>query len=159
MALDLASFDARLRTLEDIEEIRRLRMKYHLYMNEQQFHRIVEVFTEDAVVDFGELSRARGADEIRDLFKRIPRHLSMVKQFIHNHIVDVTGDTATGISFLDARYAQAGESVMVAAKFDEDYVRTQAGWRVKEMRLGLYFSVPISVGWAGQDVNFVKPFT
>src|ERR1700689_1294339 len=103
MALDLVSLDARLRTLEDIEEIRRLRMKYHLYMNDQQFHRIVEVFTENAVVDFGELSKARGAEEVRDLCKGAPPHLSMVKQFIHNHIVDVTGDTATGISFLDAR--------------------------------------------------------
>jgi ketosteroid isomerase-like protein len=134
-------------------------MQYHINTNDGHFDRMWELFTDDAYVDFGYISRARGREEIKALFLRIPRNLPLVKQFIHNHMVDVDGDEATGTSYLDARYAQDGESVMVAARFDEIYVRTEEGWRIKQMLLELYFSVPITVGWAGEQLNYVKPFT
>ena len=134
-------------------------MQYHINTNDGHFERMWELFTEDAYVDFGYISRARGREDIKALFLRIPRNLPLVKQFIHNHMVDVDGDQATGISYLDARYAQDGDSVMVAARFDEIYVRTQEGWRIKQMLLDLYFSVPITIGWAGDQLNYVKPFT
>jgi len=153
------TLEQRVRRLEDIEEIRRLRMQYHINTNDGHFDRMWELFTEDAYVDFGYISRARGREEINALFLRIPRNLPLVKQFIHNHMVDVDGDEATGVSYLDARYAQEGESVMVAARFDEIYVRTEQGWRIRQMGIELYFSVPITLGWAGEELNFVKPFT
>ena len=153
------TLEQRIRRLEDIEEIRRLRMQYHINTNDGHFDRMWELFTEDAYVDFGYISRARGREDIKALFLRIPRNLPLVKQFIHNHMVDVDGDQATGVSYLDARYAQDGDSVMVAARFDEIYVRTQEGWRIKQMLLDLYFSVPITIGWAGDQLNYVKPFT
>lgn len=153
------TLEERVQRLEDIEEIRQLRMRYHVNTNDGHFDRMWELFTEDAYVDFGYISRARGREAINDLFLRIPRNLPLVKQFIHNHLVEVNGDEATGISYLDARYAQEGDSVMVAARFDEIYVRTPNGWRIKQMLLELYFSVPITVGWAGEQLNYVKPFT
>lgn len=153
-----ATLEDRIRRLEDIEEIRQLRMKYHINTNDGHFDRMWELFTEDAWVDFGYISKAKGREEIDALFKRIPNNLPLVKQFIHNHLVEVNGDEATGISYLDARYAQDGDSVMVAARFDEIYVRTADGWRIKQMLLELYFSVPINVGWAGETLNYVKPF-
>ena len=153
------TLEQRIQRLEDIEEIRQLRMKYHINTNDGHFDRMWEQFTEDAYVDFGYISRAQGREEIKALFLRIPKNLPLVKQFIHNHLVEVNGDEATGISYLDARYAQGGDSVMVAARFDEIYVRTPEGWRIKRMGLELYFSVPITVGWAGEELNYVKPFT
>ncbi|API59364.1 hypothetical protein BSL82_08610 [Tardibacter chloracetimidivorans] len=153
------SLEDRIRHLEDIEEIRQLRMRYHINTNDGHFDRMWELFTEDAYVDFGYISRARGRREINELFLRIPRNLPLVKQFIHNHLVEVDGDEATGVSYLDARYAQDGDSVMVAARFDEIYTRTSEGWRIRQMGLELYFSVPITQGWAGDQLNYVKPFT
>lgn len=153
------TLEQRIQRLEDIEEIRQLRMRYHINTNDGQFDQMWKLFAEDAYVDFGYISRARGHEEINALFLRIPRNLPLVKQFIHNHLVEVNGDEATGVSYLDARYAQAGDSVMVAARFDEIYVRTPDGWRIRQMLLELYFSVPITVGWAGEQLNYVKPFT
>ena len=154
----LESLDRRLRKLEDIEEIRSLRMRYHYFINEGHFDRFPEIFTEDGIVDFGHVGQANGAAEIGELFPKIPRSLDFVKQFIHNHMVDVDGDNATGVSYLEARYAKDGDSVMVAASFREKYRRTSNGWRIAETRLQLYFAVPITVGWAGRDLVYVKPF-
>ena len=153
------SLEERIRRLEDIEEIRLLRMRYHYNTNEGHFDRMVELFTDDAHVDFGYIATARGRKEVHELFLRIPNHLKLVKQFIHNHMVEVDGDHATGISYLDARYSQDGESVMVAARFDEEYSRTPAGWRISRCFVEVFFSVPITKGWAGDQLNYVKPFT
>jgi hypothetical protein len=154
------TLEERIQKLEDIEEIRRLRMHYHQFINDGYWDRFPELFTEEAVVDFGYIAKGKGHKEIGEVFLRIPRNLDLVTQFIHNHLVDVDGDTATGLSYLDARYAQDGESVMVAGKFDEKYTRTKAGWRIQELKLHLYFSAPITHrGWAGKERNFVKPLT
>lgn len=156
MSLDL---EARILRLEDIEEIRRLRMQYHNFTNDGQWDRFTELFTDDALIDFGYISKAEGTEQIRELYLRIPRNLDLVKQFIHNHMVDVDGDRASGVSYLDARYAAGGDSVMVAAKFMEQYRRTPEGWKISEMLLEMYFSVPITQGWAGEQLNYVKPFS
>ena len=153
------TLEQRIQRLEDIEECRQLRMRYHINTNDGHFDRMWELFTEDAYVDFGYISKARGHEEIKELFARVPRNLPLVKQFIHNHLVEVDGDEATGISYLDARYAQNGESVMVAARFDEIYARTADGWRIREFRVTMYFSVPISIGWAGEELNYLPPFS
>lgn len=158
MTTDIAALEARLRRLEDIEEIRRLRMRYHDFINQQKFDQIAQLFTDDASLDFGYVAQAKGMAEIHELFVRMPSNLSMIKQFIHNHIVDVDGDVATGTSYLDARYAQDGESVMVASRFLETYKRLADGWKISTFQVEIYFSVPINKGWAGEQTNYVKPF-
>lgn len=155
----LESLNVRLRKLEDIEEIRNLRMSYHQFVNEETFDRFDEIFSEDALVDFGYIGRAKGIQEVRDLFLKIPRSVDVVKQFIHNHIVNVDGDDATGLAYLDARYARAGKSLMVAASFREKYRRTPKGWKICETIVNVFFSVPLDQGWGGGDLHHVKPFT
>jgi hypothetical protein len=61
------SLEERIKKLEDIEEICRLRMQYHNFINDKMFDRFTELFTEDAFVDFGYISKARGTEEIREL--------------------------------------------------------------------------------------------
>jgi len=149
-------FEQRLKRIEDIEEIRTLRMTYHYYINEGMFDRMSELFTEDGALDFGYIAKASGREEIRQTFLKLPNNAQFVKQFIHNHLVQLDGDSATGVCYLDARYAQEGESLIVAAKFDEIYRRTAEGWRIQLMKVETYFSVPIAEGWAGPDLDRVK---
>ena len=149
----LEALEARMKRLEDIEAIRTLRMRYHYLLNERQFGQMHELYTPDGVLDYGYIGRAEGTEAIRDLVLRIPQKLQFVKQFIHNHMVDIDGDRATGISYLDARYARDGESVIVAATFREKYSRLPQGWRIAETKLDLDFAVPLQLGWAGEQLN------
>lgn len=147
---------ARLKRIEDLEDIRSLRMKYHYFINEGHFGRVSELFAEDGALDFGYIAKASGREEITQTFLKLPNNSQFVKQFIHNHLVELDDDRATGVCYLDARYAQGGESLIVAAKFDEIYRRTSDGWRIELMKVQTYFSVPIAQGWAGTDLNHVK---
>ena len=156
--LTLEGLNARLKNLEDIEEIRTLRMTYHTFINDRMFDRFPEIFTADALVDFGHIGKAKGTNEIRELFFAIRDGVDVVKQFIHNHMVTVDGDDATGLSYLDARYARDGVSVMVAARFNERYRRTPRGWKIAEMVVSLYFAAPLDKGWAAPQLDSIKPF-
>jgi catechol 2,3-dioxygenase-like lactoylglutathione lyase family enzyme len=69
----------------------------------------------------------------------------------HNHAITLHGDTATGLSYLDARTITNGESCHVAARFDDEYVREAEGWRFRSLRRTLYFAVPLRDGWAGEN--------
>jgi SnoaL-like protein len=159
----LSVLESKVQELVDIEAIRDLRFRYHEYINEAKFAEIASLFTEDGDLLFGHLGNAHGRDEINRFFggllvkpdaagkAREPR-LSRVRQFIHNHMVQVHGDHATGFSYLEAKPVYKGESYVVAARYDDEYVRRNGQWKFKKMALTPYFMVPLKEGWAQDDL-------
>ena len=148
MATEMKLLEARIERLEDIEAIRELRMLYHHYNNEGTYHRLEELYTDDAYIDFQPLGDARGRKAVGELLVGLTNTVVFIKQFISSHMVKVDGDTATGISWLDARYSQDGKSIIAAVKYDDKYRRTPQGWKFSEMLVKIYFSVPVQQGWA-----------
>jgi len=153
-----SSIEERIRRLEDLEEIRDLRMRYHYYINEGRYEDMPELFTEDALIDFGSVGTARGKEQIRAFYASAGKSLDLIVQFIHNHMVEVNGDAASGIAYLDARYAREGVSMIVAGRFTETYVRSQSGWRIDKMDVESFFTVPLSEGWAAASIQQARPF-
>lgn len=144
----------RLQRLEDIEAIRSLKNVYHLYINDCHFDRVGNLFTEDAVVDMGymhpSVEPCRGRANIAEWYSNLTEAvgLSQLKQFTHNHTVELDGNVASGWSLLEARYGQGTESYDVAAKYEEEYARVDGDWLFSAMRLKVYFTTPIQLGWA-----------
>jgi hypothetical protein len=158
----VSALESKVQELVDIEAIRDLRFRYHEYINEAKFTEIAGLFTEDGDLLFGHLGNAHGHDEINRFFggllvrpdggsKKQPR-LSRVRQFIHNHVVEVHGDRATGFSYLEAKPVYKGESYVVAARYDDEYVRRNGQWKFQKMALTPYFMVPLKEGWAQDDL-------
>jgi len=159
----LSALEAKVRELADLEEIRDLRFRYHEYVNEAKFSEIASLFTEDGELLFGHLGNAYGRDEINRFFggllvkpdargKTKEPRLSRVRQFIHNHVVEIHGDRANGFSYLEAKPVYKGESYVVAARYDDEYVRHNGEWKFKKMALTPYFMVPLKEGWAQDDL-------
>ena len=160
----LARMEARLQELEDREAIRTLRCRYHECINEGRFAAIPDLFSEDAELDFAHLGKGKGRREIAAFFgatvgsgsgpaeaEEKPR-LYRVKQFIHNHVVEISGDSGTGYAYLFATPVYAGEAYVVAARYDDEYVRRDGRWLFRVMRLTPYYMVPLKEGWAGDDL-------
>jgi hypothetical protein len=147
---------ARVRTLEakvaelcDRASIQELRFRYHVAVNEKQLESIPLLFAEGAEVEFEGIGSARGIDAIETLYREVVGQSPFIKQFIHNHVITLAGDTASGLSYLDARTVRDGASILVSARFDDEYVRMGEEWRFQALRLKIDFAVPISEGWAG----------
>jgi len=165
MATDL---EARVRELEnmvqdlrDREAIRDLRYRYHEYVNEGKFADIPSLFTADGELDFAHLGKATGRKEIAGFFGALNRtpaagekerpRITWVKQFIHNHTIKLKGDRGEGFAYLEAKPIYNGEAFLVAARYDDEYVRQDGEWKFKKMSLVPYFMVPLKEGWAQED--------
>ena len=152
------TLEERIRRLEDIEEIRRLRNKYHASLNESRYENCRALFTDDAVVELGYLARYEGIGAIDRGFRAMgERERFFIKQFIHSHDVEVDGDTGTGTSYLEARYGRFGVSYVVAGRYDDTYVRVDGMWKFRSMIAELFYTVPNAVGWTGDEMHYLRP--
>jgi len=147
----IRALEARVLELCDIEAVRRLRHRYHECINDGEYDHIASLFAEDGEIDFGYLGHAAGRESLERYFQNVPRMLPFLKQFIHNHVVDIDGDRGTGYSYLEAKSVSQGESYIVAARYDDEYVRVHGAWKFKRMTLTPYFTVPLREGWAQED--------
>ncbi|HEX4892879.1 MAG TPA: nuclear transport factor 2 family protein [Hyphomicrobiaceae bacterium] len=156
--MDMAALEARIRRLEDIEALRSLRNRYHACINDGRYGEIADLFTPDALVVLGYLARYEGRDAIDKGFRGMgERERFFIKQFIHSHEVQVDGDRATGVSYLEARYGRYGVSWLVSGRYDDIYVRQGGRWLFKSMIAELYYTVPAGVGWMSDEKHYLKP--
>lgn len=155
---NVMTLEQRIQRLEDIEDIRRLRNRYHASLNESRYEQCRALFTEDAVVELGYLARYEGIDAIDRGFRAMgERDRFFIKQFIHSHDVDVDGDSGTGTSYLEARYGRFGVSYVVAGRYDDVYARVNGVWKFKAMIAELFYTVPNAVGWTGDEMHYLRP--
>lgn len=149
----LAALESDVRRLCAIEDVRTLRMRYHDRINQGRWADLPELFTDDAEIDFGYLGRGAGREAVVRFFAELPALLDFVKQFVHNHVVEVDagGDRATGVSYMEAKSISGGRAFLVAGRYDDVVVRTPGGWRFSRMVFEPYFTVPHDQSWAQED--------
>jgi len=63
----------------------------------------------------------------------------------------VHGDHAHGFAYLEAKPIYGGEAFLVAARYDDDYVKQGGEWKFTKMGLVPYFMVPLKEGWAQEN--------
>lgn len=142
------ALEAKVQELQDRNEIQNLRFSYHVAVNEKKPEMIPELFAETGEIDFAHLGKAQGKAKVAEFYRQALSDLvPFVKQFIHNHVITITGNTGSGISYLEAKPIFNGESFLVAAKFDDEYVRENGKWKFRKMTLVPYFMVPLREGW------------
>ena len=131
-----------LRNLLDVEKIRKVKQHYSHLMDSGQIDALANIFTEDAICEFGpEYGTWEGRETIRTnyhgVFDEMQRFSAM--HHITNHYVDLTGpDTATGRSYLIdvmTTTEAEGQPVVWFGVYDEDYVKIGGKWLIKRCTL------------------------
>lgn len=138
--------------LEDRGAIQTLRMHFHECVNEKNPDGIGELFSADAELHYSHLGTAIGREKITRFFQKgLSELVPFVKQYIHNHSVTVNGNSATGLSYLEATPIHKNDSYQVAAKFEDEYAKENGRWYFKRVQLTPYFMIPLKEGWAQED--------
>ena len=107
----LETLEAEVRDLKDRNEIQELRFSYHIAVNEKQPESIKRLFAKNGGIDFAHLGTASGAEQLDKFYQHALSDLiPFVKQFIHNHSIQIDGDSGTGTSYLLATPVYNGES-------------------------------------------------
>src|SRR5216684_757620 len=150
----VTALEAKERELYDREELRDLRYRYHECINEGKIAEIASLFTANAELDFAHMGKAMGREKITEFFAGLSRSseaagdpkrpgISFVKQFIHNHVINLHGDHGHGFSYLEAKPIYNGEAFLVAARYDDDYAKEDGAWKFSKMTLIPYLMAPL----------------
>jgi hypothetical protein len=60
------------------------------------------------------------------------------RPMIHNHVIDLDGDRATGTVYLDVQATLDGVDKVGLGYYQDHYVRTAAGWEFRSRLLTLH---------------------
>ncbi len=155
----------RLPALEDREAIRALKAFYarcadtkytddHRRLPQEEIDVITRrqvdaTFTEDAVWDGGpQFGRREGREAIYDHLRAGGWNFAL--HYFVSPVVEVAGDTAHASWMLwqPCTLAAGNRSMLMSATTDDDYVSTDAGWRMRFMRFTLKFITPLERPWS-----------
>lgn len=139
-----------IRELADKDAIRELVHCYAHCIWHKDIEGTADLFTIDGVMDTGERPPIRGRqallDEYRTMLSAIELH-----PMIHDLIIVVDGDRATGRSHLDVRATVAGKSMIGAGDYEDEYARIGSAWKFKSRKLRMSYFVPLEQGWARRE--------
>jgi ketosteroid isomerase-like protein len=131
---------ARLRKLEDLEEIRRIYIDYGRNLDKLDFAAYAQLFASDAKLRLGPVARADGRDEIQQVMTA-QLGGSPPGSFVHliaTPQIELDGDRATGECMWAALGGDAdGRPVLTSVgRHVDELVREDGRWRIK-LRRGL----------------------
>jgi hypothetical protein len=146
----VATLEERLQRAEDIEAIRRLKVRYAEACDSGfDPDAIISLFTRDGVWDAGEFGRFVG-EEMRPYWQETARISGTAVHYMVNHVVDVddNGADATGRCYLFAAVDREGVAYWMAVKYEERYRKVDGRWLFAEMKLLPAFMTSFDQTWA-----------
>ena len=145
-----SSLEARIRRLEDLEEIRRLKYRYAAFCDDHfDADGIAGLFVADGIWEGAGMLHA-GREAIRRFWQ--PVDPPFASHLMTNPVITIDGDRANGKWWMIGPMSRLEEGQRVAywqlATYDDDFVRTPDGWRFRHLRVDLKFRARHSDGWA-----------
>jgi hypothetical protein len=135
----------RLREMIEIDDIKHTKLLYSHLMDTTRFDDLAEIFTEDAICEFGPYGTWEGRETIRKNYHQVeegaPPFAAM--HGTCDHLVELTGpETATGRSYLFEPSTQkdANESPFIyLGVYDEEYRKVAGKWLVSRCTLQFFW--------------------
>jgi 3-phenylpropionate/cinnamic acid dioxygenase small subunit len=121
---------------EDRQDITDVLVRYATGIDRRDWPLFRTVFTDDCELDYGDIGTWRGADAVTDFMDRAHALAGHTLHRLSNFAITVTGDTAEARTYIDALiFALDNASAVHAVGFyDDELMRTGAGWRVARRR-------------------------
>jgi len=150
----LLAVEARLRRMEDVEAIRALRHRYCYAYDRAEFGTFMDCFAPDCRVELGLGRVADGRADVEAMFRKTRAVLDYSGHMVANPVIEVDGDTATGIWYLLLPSTRYGEAMWSQARYDEAYARCADGrWRIAHEVVTMFFATPYDKGWAREPIR------
>jgi hypothetical protein len=152
-----SGLEQRLRRMEDVEEIKKLKARYCAACDggwggraSHDTEGILAPFVEDCIWDGGVFGRREGKAALRDYYdKNSASAAPLAYHLLTNPIIEVDGDSATGNWHMTIMLNNPdGSSLLVGGIFDDDYVRRPEGWRIKRSRFTLALTGKYEGAWS-----------
>lgn len=141
---DLEELEARIRVLEDIEAIKRLKHKYWRCLDNKSWDGVLDCFSEDAVVDYGPNIKLEGKKTlVEELRAKLGGDSWIGIHQGHNPEIDVTSDTtAKGIweLYVHTIWSELNRGLRLGGFYHDEYVKEGGEWKIKSTKMTRIFT-------------------
>ena len=121
-------------TAADKQEIQDLQNYYSYSIDSGEYDNLDDVFVPDAIADYGRAGLNEGVEAIKATCRNALDPLDAAQHVNGNHWAEIDGDTATAGCYLQVHMykegAPDGEHFEMGARYDDELIRTSAGWRM-----------------------------
>lgn len=120
----------------DRQDIYDLLVRYATGIDRRDWPLFRTVFTDDCELDYGEIGRWTGVDAVVDFMEQVHALAGHTLHRLSNQAIAVDGDHATARTYIDGLILAADNNSGVNAIgfYDDEMVRTPAGWRIARRR-------------------------
>jgi hypothetical protein len=144
----LQHLEARIRRLEDREEIAELIARYGLVMDNRDMEGMPALFAPGAVVrSMDGVMNATGHEAITELFRGRFKVLGPSNHFSHDKVLtfdDSDPDRASGLVLSHAEMNRMGQAMVTAIRYHDQYRRHEGCWKFSERVLSFFYYLPAS---------------
>ncbi|BBX05300.1 nuclear transport factor 2 family protein [Mycolicibacterium sp. ELW1] len=118
--------------LQDRQDISDLLIRYASGIDRRDWDLFRTVFTADCHLDYGQIGVWDGVDEVTEFMDVAHAAAGYLMHRISNIVIDLQDDRATSRCYVDAWIMAADNNSGVNARgfYDDEIVRTDAGWRI-----------------------------
>lgn len=136
--------------LAAMEEIKKVRYLYCFYLDDRNWEAMARLFAEDAIGDYGYLGTVQGREGIRKLFEdSVSKLVLFSAHFMHNPVIEVDGDTATGQWYISAPGTiEECTAVYALVKAYDTYRKIDGAWKIQSLKYDWKFFTRYEKGWA-----------
>ena len=147
--------ETRLKVLEDIEAIKRLRYTYCYLCDEYKMDEVLKLFAKDAEADFHEFGKFVGNTEIAKFYKEIiPPAMTFFVHMVSNPVIDIIdAEHAKGKWYADVPATIGGEARWMCGRYEEEYIKEGREWKFKVMKFFWFYETPFDKGWVEQRMK------
>lgn len=136
------SSEVLVRELADKEAIRDLARSYAHQVWRGDIRAIADLFAPDGVMDTPDLPPLVGPEGIFEAYSKMLT-ADEFHPFVHNHVIDLDGDTATGTCYLDLRAKINGRQLLSSGWYDDHYRRVDGVWKFASRKVTMLDFVPV----------------
>lgn len=121
---------------EDRTDITDVLVRYATGIDRRDWPLFRTVFTDDCVLDYGEIGKWNGVDAVTEFMDQVHAMAGHTMHRLSNHAITVDGDTATARTYVDSLIMAQDNSSGVSGIgfYDDELVRTADGWQIAQRR-------------------------
>ncbi len=135
---------ARVARIEDRFGLQDLVARYAVAVDDRDWDAVARMYATDSVFD-SVLGRFAGRQAVVDYYRERTESFGATFHYPHTQTVEFTGaDTATGLVAAHAELAIGEQTVIVALRYTDRYVREDGVWCFQERTVAQLYAMPLA---------------
>ena len=148
--MTLEELERRVQALEDLEEIKKLKVRYAKYIDDNfDVEKLAELFTEDAVWGGEAWGMIQGREAIMKYFAGMPKHMVFSCHRIVAPDITVEGSKAYGTWYgMNTGILRGGQGFWASCLYTDEYEKIDGQWFMSDVKIQHFYRSPYEGGWA-----------